>query len=236
VHADEPRPASRFGCLLDALAGSRGVTILAGQQSWIPGGLQPLGVVVVPFQMPGADQRAAHWRTHLGAHGFALASDELATLAGRFCLTPVQIADAVAAAANHARLRATNVEAGGQSAQPSRDDFYEAARQQSGHALAALARKIEPLYGWDDLILPDDTLAQLQEICRRVDHRHRVLDVWGFGGKLSLGKGVNVLFAGASGTGKTMAAQIFAGALRLDLYQIDLSHYLDLTPRTVRTV
>jgi len=50
-----------------------------------------------------------------------------------------------------------------------------------------------------------------------------VLDDWGFGARLPLGAGVNALFSGASGTGKTMAAQVVAGALGLDLYRIDLS-------------
>jgi SpoVK/Ycf46/Vps4 family AAA+-type ATPase len=63
----------------------------------------------------------------------------------------------------------------------------------------------------------------LREICQRVVHGYRVLSEWGFGRKLSLGKGVNALFAGPSGTGKTMAAEIIANALQLDLYKIDLS-------------
>jgi SpoVK/Ycf46/Vps4 family AAA+-type ATPase len=76
---------------------------------------------------------------------------------------------------------------------------------------------------WDDIVLPEDSLAQLREICQRVAHRHRVLGEWGFDRKLSLGKGVNALFAGPSGTGKTMAAEIIANALGLDLYRIDLA-------------
>ena len=72
-------------------------------------------------------------------------------------------------------------------------------------------------------MLPDDRLAQLRDVCAYVHHRARVYDDWGFDRKLSLGKGLNVLFAGPSGTGKTMAAEIIAGELGLDLYKIDLS-------------
>jgi SpoVK/Ycf46/Vps4 family AAA+-type ATPase len=104
-----------------------------------------------------------------------------------------------------------------------RADLFAAARAQSGQDLARLARKIEPRYTWDDIVLPEDACAQLREICRRVVHHHRVLGEWGFGRKLSLGKGVNALFAGPSGTGKTMAADIIANELGLDLYKIDLS-------------
>jgi SpoVK/Ycf46/Vps4 family AAA+-type ATPase len=94
---------------------------------------------------------------------------------------------------------------------------------QSNRKLAKLARKIAPHYTWDDIVLPPDRLEQLREICNYVKYRARVYDEWGFDRKLSLGKGLNVLFAGPSGTGKTMAAEIMAGELGLDLYKIDLS-------------
>ena len=86
-----------------------------------------------------------------------------------------------------------------------------------------MARKIAPHYTWGDIVLPADRLQQLHEICNQVKYRARVYDEWGFDRKLSLGKGLNVLFAGPSGTGKTMAAEVLAGELGLDLYKIDLS-------------
>jgi SpoVK/Ycf46/Vps4 family AAA+-type ATPase len=86
-----------------------------------------------------------------------------------------------------------------------------------------LARKIEPRHNWTDIVLPDDSLAQLREISQRVAHRDRVLGEWGFDRKLSGGKGTNALFAGPSGTGKTMAAEIIANEVGLNLYKIDLS-------------
>jgi SpoVK/Ycf46/Vps4 family AAA+-type ATPase len=102
-------------------------------------------------------------------------------------------------------------------------DLFSAGRAQSGHDLATLAHKIAPVSTWDDIVLPDDALAQLREICQQVIHQHRVLGAWGLDRKLSQGKGINVLFAGPSGTGKTMAAEIIANELGLDLYKIDLS-------------
>ena len=86
-----------------------------------------------------------------------------------------------------------------------------------------MARKITPEYKWGDIVLPADRLEQLREVCNHVKYRDRVYGKWGFGRKLSLGKGLSVLFAGPSGTGKTMAAEIIAGELGLDLYKIDLS-------------
>lgn len=102
-------------------------------------------------------------------------------------------------------------------------DFYEACRGQSNHKLSDLSVKIEPLYGWDDIVVPQDTMEKLKEICGHVRHRNQVLNHWGFAQKLSRGKGVSALFSGPPGTGKTMAAEVIARELHLDLYKIDLS-------------
>ncbi len=80
-----------------------------------------------------------------------------------------------------------------------------------------------PRYGWQDIILPDDQLALLHEIVNTVRGRPLVLDEWGVGRKLASSAGVPILFAGPPGTGKTMAAEIIAAELGLDLYKIDLS-------------
>jgi SpoVK/Ycf46/Vps4 family AAA+-type ATPase len=96
-------------------------------------------------------------------------------------------------------------------------------RDHSNQKLAALAQKIQPKCRWPDIVLPADRLQQLREICNHVKYRALVYQEWGFDQKLSLGKGLNALFAGPSGTGKTMSAEIMAGELRLDLYKIDLS-------------
>jgi len=103
------------------------------------------------------------------------------------------------------------------------DDLSAAALLHSSHELDTLARRIDPVYGWDDIVVPEDTLAQLREICHRVEGIHTVLDDWGFGRRMTLGKGANALFAGPSGTGKTMATEIIEKELGLELYKIDLS-------------
>ena len=89
--------------------------------------------------------------------------------------------------------------------------------------LAQLAKKVDPRCTWDDLVLPGDAKVQLREICEQVRLHGRVFEEWGFGRKLSLGKGLHALFSGPSGTGKTMAAEIMAAELELELYKIDLS-------------
>jgi SpoVK/Ycf46/Vps4 family AAA+-type ATPase len=103
------------------------------------------------------------------------------------------------------------------------DDLYTAARSHSNPNLANLAMKLVPRYGWDDLVLPDDQLHILREMVSTIRSRPKVLDVWGLGTKLVSSRGVTALFAGPPGTGKTMAAEIIAADLGLDLYKIDLS-------------
>ena len=97
------------------------------------------------------------------------------------------------------------------------------ARQQGEVRIGLMATKIEPIHRWDDIVLPADAVQQLRELCDRVVHRERVLEEWGFACKLSLGRGVAALFSGPPGTGKTMAAEVVANALGLDLYRIDLA-------------
>jgi len=102
-------------------------------------------------------------------------------------------------------------------------DLYEAARQCSGHQLDQLAVKVEPRFGWNDIVLPEDEIAALHEIVSMVRDRTLVLETWGLGRKLVSSKGISSLFAGEPGTGKTLAAQVIAKELGMDLYKIDLS-------------
>ncbi|HSQ05314.1 MAG TPA: ATP-binding protein [Burkholderiales bacterium] len=171
-----------------------------------------LGIALpVSFPVPEAALRARCWHTALGAREVKSEDAMVAALAARFRLTPAQISAAVADAV---------LRTGGQ---PDAADLLAAARAQSGHALASVATRIEPRATWDDIVLPPDAVAQLQELCGRVDQRERVLNEWGFARKLLRGRGTTALFSGGSGTGKTMAAEVIANALGLHLYRIDLA-------------
>ena len=99
-------------------------------------------------------------------------------------------------------------------------DLYSSCKSQSHHKLPEMARKVLPHYSWNDIVLPKDKHQQLREICNYVKYRHIVYYNWDFDRKLSLGKGLNILFTGSTGTGKTMAAEIIAGELNLDLYKM----------------
>jgi hypothetical protein len=101
--------------------------------------------------------------------------------------------------------------------------LWEACRNQARPRLEDLAQRIKPAATWDDLVLPEPQLQILREIGVHLRGRARVYEAWGFASKGSRGLGISALFAGDSGTGKTMAAEVLANDLKLDLYRIDLS-------------
>jgi hypothetical protein len=204
------------GNLDDRLREDGWLTVLSSADGRLPAEIRAAGIVPIPLPMPDAEQRRACWRDELDAAGIALAPLDIDALASRFRLSPSQIADAgVRATATAATLAPDDV--------TPRERVFAAARAQAGDELAALTRKLEPMASWDDIVLPNDTLAQLRELCGWVAQRDRVLHEWGFDRKLLRGLGVTALFAGASGTGKTMAAEVIAGELGIDLYRIDLA-------------
>lgn len=219
-----------YSSFLKEMANNRGITILAGEKNWIPTSSGAMGVITVPFTIPESNQRKDCWRRNLQTAQIDIEEKELDILSERFGLTPDQIADAVATAYNTTRWQSSKNKYSQDSEtqnpdkpQPSFVNLCSAARAQSGHHLATLARKIEPKYTWEDIVLHPNQLTQLQNICKEAEYRDLVHQKWGFADKLSLGKGLNVLFSGSPGTGKTMAAEVIAHHLQQDLYKIDLS-------------
>jgi AAA+ superfamily predicted ATPase len=147
----------------------------------------------------------------------AIPADELASLSNKFRFTAAQVQEAWDTARNLAIAR------DGVAYRITSPDLHQAARLISNQNLGQFGRKIRPRFTWDDLILPEDRKNQLREISQYVKYQHLVFSQWGFQRKLSAGRGLNILFAGLSGTGKTMAAEILADELGMDLYKIDLS-------------
>ena len=209
---------TRRKSLIQKLESWQGVTFLAGDTAWEPAdALHDAAFIRLEFPRPTYAARLQLWTMALDSDIPPEADVNLTALANQFRLSGGQIRDAATTARNLARWR--DPEHG----QMTMADLYAACRLQSNRKLATLTRKITPHYTWDDIILPRDRLQQLREICNYVKYRALVYDEWGFDRKLSLGKGLNILFAGPSGTGKTMAAEIMAGELGLDLYKIDLA-------------
>ena len=190
------------------------LAIVAGQAPWRASGItRGRKLVWIEFPIPDYSQRCALW-SHFLSPMSANTNLEVTALANQFLLTAGQIRDAVTSAQDLAAQRGSPLES---------DDLFVAARTHSNSHLASLARKIVPRYGWEDIVLPSDQLTILREIIATVHGRSLVLDKWGVGQKLTASDGVTVLFAGPPGTGKTMAAEIIAAELGLDLYKIDLS-------------
>jgi SpoVK/Ycf46/Vps4 family AAA+-type ATPase len=134
--------------------------------------------------------------------------------------------------------QALSVEAAG--GEPLADALWDACRAQARTRLDELAQRIETTASWDDLVLPEPEREILAEIGAHVRRRTMVYETWGFAAKGTRGLGISALFVGASGTGKTTAAEVLARELRLDLYRIDLSQvvskYIGETEKNLRRV
>lgn len=215
--ADDASSKSRLETLVEVTRACCWLAFLFGSRPWKPHGLLNQSLFIdLHLSIPDDASRKRLWMSLSSQHQFGSDVD-LGALASKFRFTQGQIQDALVAAQNLARLRPP------ERSQITMTDLHAACRAHSSQKLNNLARKIEPTYTWEDIVLPEEVLGQLREVCQRVVYRHRVMGDWGFGKKLSLGKGVNALFAGPSGTGKTMASEIVSRELDLDLYKIDLS-------------
>jgi hypothetical protein len=196
------------------LAGAGCPTVLFGTGGWDADWSAEVPLVL-ELDRPGRRLQEAAWRSAL--EQLDAGAPPLDGLAA-FRLAPAQIRRAVASASALASADGEPVTA---------RHLAGGARLQNGVGLERLARHVEPSVGWDDLVLPDATLAGLRHLADRVAHRDRLLDDWRLRRGGRRGEGVTALFAGESGTGKTMAAEVIAGALGLDLYVIDLAMVVD---------
>ena len=207
--------AERGAAAVRAFAEAGCVTVLHGARGWDPAWSRTVAFIV-EAELPTATERRDVWLAALDGS----ASDEIAAAVAAlpYRLAPEQVeraaeAGRLTAAASGRTLGVADV-AGG-------------ARSQNAAGLDRLARRIEPRVGWADLVLPTPVVEQLGELTARARHRDRVLDEWGLAHTSLKGRGVTALFAGDSGTGKTMSAEVIAGSLGLDLYVIDLSTIVD---------
>ena len=206
---EDDRPAVWAG---NALAFFEEIIVTSGRERWYPSGSMHVRPILhVEFDLPGYQQRLQLWQEALDVDKD---DDILDQAAAQFVLSSGQIRDAAHTAQDIARARGEQI---------TRPDLFSAARAHSHHHLAKLARHIDPRYSWEDIILPNEQRDMLREVVSAVRGKARVMEVWGVGKKLVSSQGITVLFAGPPGTGKTMAAEVIAGELGLDLYKIDLS-------------
>lgn len=202
-----------------ALADRVGTALVISNEDAVADGVRSF--VRVQLTSPTPNERKASWRAALGKRSKAL-SGTLDTLSAQFELNPAQIA---------ATVRSTEDD--------TPDSLWQASRIQARPAFGELARRLEPAATWDDLVLPPAQMGVLKQIATHVRQRTKVYDEWGFGGERR-GLGITALFTGVSGTGKTMASEVLAADLQLDLYRIDLSQvvskYIGETEKNLRRV
>ena len=183
----------------------------------------PAPIAQFALGKPSRAEQAALWLSALSRHTHEAAetlarndvvASRVAAIVCHFDFAPAAIAavsDLVfaAAAAHDAETVAASL--------------WDGCRAQARGRLDGFAQRITTAAGWDELVLPEEQRQALNEIAVTMRQRTTVYDRWGFAGKGQRGLGVSALFAGASGTGKTLAAEIVAHELGLDLYRIDLS-------------
>ena len=214
----DERAASALPHLTRAVEEFGWLTFLGTESAWESDGLFKAHIYLsIELGMPDTPTRTSLWPKMVESNNLVAEDVNWEELSTKFRLTPGQMLNALVAAYNSALLR--------DAALPTltADDLNLACRSQSNQKLGASARKLKPSHTWDDLILPRNGLAQMREVCAQLRHRQTVFDYWGFGRKLSLLKGLCVLFYGQSGTGKTLAVEVIANELQLDAYKIDLS-------------
>jgi hypothetical protein len=195
---------------------------------------------------PTAKEQIELWYRALGAVAPAL-NGEVAAIVSQFSMSTDRIEAAVAQMSSELWRASPEPHPGNgangavaEPAPPLAQVLWDACRMQSRPRLEGLAQRIEPVAGWDDLVLPEKQKQLLSQIAVQVRNRTKVYRSWGFASKGARGLGISALFAGPSGTGKTMAGEVLANQLRLDLYRIDLSQviskYIGETEKSLRRV
>jgi hypothetical protein len=226
----EPTDVAREGAILWWIESAHGAVFLSTRQRRRP---RQGPLLTFDVEKPTPAEQKAVWRTALGPAAQSL-NGQVDLLVSQFNLSAPTIHAAYAGALG--RL------AGEETPEPKvfGAALWDTCRLQARPRLEDLAQRIPPAAGWDDLILPVSQVKVLREVLEQVQHRTRVYEAWGFAAKSARGLGITALFAGTSGTGKTLAAEVLASELRLDLYRIDLSavvsKYIGETEKNLRRV
>ena len=207
-------PLSRF------LARADGILFLGSRDFWPRLGRASFSVDVAK---PTAAEQQTAWTQALGSES----GDNPGLLTGQFNLSLSAIRDIAEA-----------VPRGNDGPDEHSGRLWEACRASVRPRLDVLAQRIDAKATWSDIVLPAAETGLLRQISAQVGSRGKVYGDWGFGNKMNRGLGISVLFAGDSGTGKTMAAEVIANDLRLNLYRIDLSavvsKYIGETEKNLR--
>ncbi|HYG31111.1 MAG TPA: ATP-binding protein [Allosphingosinicella sp.] len=219
--ADEAGPR-RLDGLIEAAAGPLILSTTAERMSGTP------TMVTLEVDRPASDERLGLWQNSLGTH--AGDAGDLRRLSFQFDLTPAAIRAVAAAALADASPEGGNLA----------EALWQGSRRAARRGLDDAGARVEAKAGWNDLVLPERERETLASIVEQVRHRHVVHGDWISTGSARAGPGIAALFAGPGGTGKTLAAEVLAAELNLDLYRIDLgalvSKYIGETEKNLRRV
>jgi hypothetical protein len=218
---NDPKAVAQVSRLLESVSGA---VVLAAPDRWPP---LRRPTVSLEAHKPTTEEQRGVWQSLL-AETPMLSNGQVDDLVAQFSLTVPAI---------HASVRDA-LWAGDE--QPLDARLRNACRLQARLRLEDLAQRVQPTAAWDDLVLPAADKSLLREVAAQVAHRWTVYETWGFAEKVARGLGISALFSGPSGTGKTMAAEVLANELQLDLYRIDLasvvSKYIGETEKNLRRV
>ncbi len=216
--SDNPKYKFYVATLLEALSTFSRLIFITGSGQWKPESIFSKHLFITQkFNVADYMARKQIWEYYV-KDKFNIASNiDMDLLSAKFYLTAEQIENALTTAHHRA------IWEGAEDNLITQDFLYNACREQISHKLTDLAQKIIPKYKWDDIVLQPTQKSVLREICNQAKYKHIVYENWGFNNKLSLGKGLNIIFSGPSGTGKTMAAEVIANELNQELYKVDLS-------------
>ncbi len=202
-----------------ALSRMRGLMFLDTQDAWAHAGGS---TVIVETAKPTPRGQQILWAAELGA----LAADNPTLLPAQFDLGAMEIHQI---AQEHIAEESTAAMA---------DRLWSRCLDAPRPRLDGLAQSLQPKATWSDIVLPPAEMSLLQQIAAQVGQRGKVYEDWGFASKMSRGLGISALFAGESGTGKTMAAEVLANSLKLNLNRADLSSvvskYIGETEKNLR--
>ncbi len=226
---DQDPGGLRYRALIRHVVEMGGIVFLSGERSWRwPLPPEPIVLRPVELRAGGFIEQLEAWRVQVGTD---IADADLHQLMSRHPLPPAAISAAC-------RLARTFADLGGAGQPVAIGHLEEACRAQARAPASGLARRIVPKHGWEDLVLPAVQCEQLRAVCSQAKHLATVYGAWGFERKLSLGKGLNALFSGPPGTGKTMAAEVIAIDLQVEILKIDLSQivskYIGETEKNLR--
>jgi AAA+ superfamily predicted ATPase len=207
--------------------------VVVGSENRIPNHDRP--VLTLNLEKPLRNEQENLWRSQLGLFAETL-DGAMGEIVSQFNLNTQSIKKlATATVVSLNADRQGKVEA-----DEVRQKIWLACCEHTRPDLDNLAQRIEPLATWDDLVLPEMQKAILKGIAVHVKHRQKVYHEWGFAGKSIRGLGISAMFSGESGTGKTMASEVLANELNLDLYRIDLSQivnkYIGETEKNLKKV